>query len=149
MNSSYFVSLESTDQNLTKTILPGGEKYGIESIYAISKNTKFDIDAINLSTDVSDKIKNFEIEHKFNSKFFPTLPSEFIFDDPFIDEFNTKEEQIESLYVLKRSNILIDEEKAGQIAVCKNPNTDQVLDLFKQNDYHFVNQDVSKKIVLN
>ena len=150
MTSQYFVSLEASTPELTKIILPGAEKYGFDTVLAISENFKFDIEAINLASEVGKCFNGHEgLEEKFNVKFFPDLPQEFTFGDKFVDEYDSREEFIENSYVLKTINVNVDDEREAFIAACVKPSENPIADMMKDADHHFTKQNVSTKVVLN
>lgn len=150
MTSQYFVTLEARTPELTKIVLPGAEKYGFETVMAISENFKFDIQAINLATEVAQCFKGHEgLEEKYNIKFFPGLPKEFTFGDEFINEYDTREDFIENSFVLKSMNVTVDDEREAFVSACIKPSENPIADTFKEMDHHFTKQNVSTKVVLN
>ena len=150
MTSRYFVSMEASTPELTKIVLPGAEKYGFETVIAISENFKFDIEAINLASQVGSCFKGHEgYEEKYNVKFFPDLPQEFTFGDKSIDDFDTREEFIENSFVLKMTNVIVDDEREACVAACIRPSENPITEMINGADHHFTKQNVSTKVVLN
>ena len=149
MTQQYFVSIEARSAELTKAVLPGAEKYGFETVIGISKNFNHDIEAINIAVALSECFNGHEVDRKHNAKFFPDLPEEFTYGDVLVDEYDTREEQIENTYMLKRINVLVNEEREAQISACLKPSENPNADMFKEVDHHFTKQNVSAKVVLN
>jgi len=149
MTTRYFVTLETHTPELTKLALPGAEKYGIETVLAVSENFKFDIEAINLATSIAKCFDGQNVEEKYNIKFFPDLPEQFTFGDKYISDYDSRDELIENSFVLKSIFVEVDYEKEACVSACIKPSDNPIAEMMKDVDHHFTKENVSTKTVLN
>jgi len=152
MTEKYFATVELSNPKLCSQILVGGDKYGFDSVFAMTNHQISDIELIGVASALADNIEGFEVERKYNARYFPHLKEDFTFsyDE---DEIEDQAQRIEDEYFVKRINIVDeDKDRQGQIAVCVRPkdskNTLEAL-LSDEDPRHFSKHTVTEKSLLN
>lgn len=147
MKETYFVSAEFHDAESTAQLLPNAEKYGFDSVITISEIFSNDIEPIKIAEELSAKIEGFEIEDKFNIKFYPHLDDQFVFGN---SEVLSDLDAIENEFFVKRVNFIKDQIRSAQISVAKKPDDSKsfLSEMMDEGSY-FSQNTVSKNFILN
>jgi len=148
MTFNHFVTVESYDVSLTSDIIPEARKYGLESMIGTAKNLS-DVHCLSIAGAIADKFTAHDVSRKFNKKFFPHLPEQFVYGSDFnIHEEHSQEELFENMFYLKKIKVTNeDDERIGQISVCEVPRGFDLEEL--RHERHYSKPAVSKSFTLN
>lgn len=144
----FFISIESTTEETTNKLLPGGKLYGFEHVVGLSKHYNNDIACINGALKMVAALSDVPMDARYNAKFFPHLGEEYSFSTS--TETNETTSFLEESFIVYRANLFDeDKEDVGQIAVCKRPDMNSVMNEEAMTDHHFDKENVSFKTLLN
>ena len=155
MTDRFFVSLESNTAKITNMLLPGSEKYGIETVLAISENFANDIQCASIVGELADVIneESITVKRQYNSKFYPQLGKEYLFGEAADEEYDNEQIAfIENNYIVKRVNVLDEDgDKLAQIAAClrQSEKPFSLIEMMQDSDHHFTKKSVSNSFILN
>lgn len=150
MTESYFLTVETYESEVVSKLIPEAERLGISSVNGVSAIFDNDLIAINHAITLGCIIgSTINTETKFNSKFYPALPNEFLIDHEAKDQDERMAFVEREYLVMKITGTNEDLELPTQVTVCLDPSANSFQVTGGEKDNHFFKGSVSNSIVLN